>query len=84
MDGGTQRVQVKTTRVRTGSTWTVWLSSTRKSRVIYDPDEIDYFFIIDGDLVRYLIPSRTVGGLHAIRLAAYSDFRLDDLSTAAT
>jgi hypothetical protein len=31
-------------------------------------DEIDDFFIIDGELMCYLIPVAVVGGLHAIHL----------------
>lgn len=70
------RVQVKSTTVRSGNSWIVWLSSSRKTRVTYDPDEIDYFFIIDGDLSYYLIPVATVGGLHAIHLSAYSQYKV--------
>ena len=42
----------------------------------YDPDDIDYFFIIDGDLDYYLIPVTVVGGLSTINLSAYQQFRL--------
>ena len=42
----------------------------------YDPDDIDYFFIIDGDLDYYLIPVAVVGGLSTISLSAYEQFRL--------
>lgn len=74
MDGAVQRIQVKTTTVRQRDSWTVWLSSTRSGpRVTDDLDQIDYFFIVDGDLSYYLIPARRVGGLHAISLAAYPD-----------
>ncbi len=69
------RVQVKTTRLRTGTSWIVSLS-TDGGRLTYDPDEIDYFFIIDGGLDYYLIPVATVGGLRAIRLSVYSQFKL--------
>jgi len=78
-DGLVHRVQVKTTTVRVGETWTVWLSKSRKHRVTYDPDEIDYFFVIDGDFRYYLIPVAKVGGLHQIHLAAYSTYRLERL-----
>lgn len=81
-DGRVARVQVKTTRVREGASWTVWLSTTRGKRTPYDPDELDYFFVIDGDWRFYLIPSRTVGGLHAASVNAYRSFQvgaLDDL-----
>jgi hypothetical protein len=73
---GPLRVQVKTTTVRSGRSWTVWLSTTGKFRTTYDPDEIDLFFVIDGDLACYLIPVRDVGGLHAISLSSYEPYRL--------
>lgn len=70
------RIQVKTTTTRSGNTWTVWLSKSRKVRVTYGPDEIDYFFIIDGDFHPYVIPVAVVGGLHAINLSAYAAYRV--------
>lgn len=76
MDGTVLRIQVKTTTVGSTGSWTVWLSSTRGERVTYDPDDIDFFFVIDGDLDYYLIPVRTVGGLHAISLPAYSEYKV--------
>lgn len=73
---GIRRVQVKTTTVRAGDTWKVYLSTSRRERRTYDPDEIDDFFIIDGALVCYLIPVTAVGGLHAIHLRSYARYRL--------
>ncbi|MGY1849290.1 group I intron-associated PD-(D/E)XK endonuclease [Blastococcus sp. SYSU DS1021] len=70
-DEGIRRVQVKTTTARAGGTWKVYLSTSRRERRTYDPDEIDDFFIIDGSLVCYLIPVAAVGGLHAIHLRGY-------------
>lgn len=70
------RVQVKTTTVKQGTSWTVWISSTGKTRTTYDHEEIDYFFIIDGDFDYYLIPVATVGGLTAVQLSAYREYRL--------
>lgn len=83
MEGRPQRIQVKTTRTRAGSTWKVDLSSARRGRMPYDPDEIDCFFAIDGDFAFYLIPVAVVGGLHMIHLSAYSGYRLDQLQPAA-
>jgi len=78
MDSKVQRIQVKTTTVRHGSSWTVWLSSTRMAgRIPYDPDDIDFFFVIGGDLTYYLIPVQRVGGLHAIVLSAYADCKVN-------
>lgn len=71
-----QRIQVKTTTVKQGGAWTAWISNSGRERATYDPDEIDYFFVIDGDFGYYLIPVAAVGGLTAIRLAAYSEYRL--------
>ena len=45
-----------------------------EARATYDPDEIDYFFVIDGDFSYYLIPVAAVGGLMAIRLSAYLQY----------
>lgn len=71
-----RRVQVKTTTTRTGSTWKVYLSTSGRERRTYDPDEIDEFFVIDGDLRQYVIPVAAVGGLHAIHLNAYDQYQV--------
>jgi hypothetical protein len=76
-----RRIQVKTTTVRAGVTWKVYLSTSRRGRKTYDPDEIDDFFIIDGDLRCYLIPVAVVGGLHAIHLGGYMKYQLAQLSS---
>ena len=79
-DEGIRRVQVKTTTVPTGDTWKVYLSTSHRERRTYDPDEIDDFFIIDGDLMCYLIPVAAVGGLHAIHLAGYAQYQLPQVN----
>lgn len=76
MGASAERVQVKTTTVKQGSSWAVWISNTGKTRRTYDPEEIDWFFVIDGDLDYYLIPVAVVGGLTAINLSAYLDYLL--------
>ena len=81
-DGGFRRVQVKTTSTRVGSTWQVFLSTARRERKTYDPDEVDDFFIIDGNLTFYLIPIAAVGGLHAIHLRAYEQYRVAPMAAA--
>lgn len=73
---GLRRVQVKTTTVRVGDSWKVYLSTTQGARRTYALSEIDDFFVIDGDLSFYLIPIEVVGGLQAIHLRAYSDYQL--------
>lgn len=76
MGTAAQRIQVKTTTVKQGTSWTAWISTTGKERTTYDPDEIDHFFVIDGDFDYYLIPVAAVGGLTAIQLSAYRGYRL--------
>jgi hypothetical protein len=76
METKAERIQVKTTTVKQGTSWTVWISNTGKARTTYDPSEIDHFFVIDGDLDYYLIPVAAVGGLTAIQLPAYRDYLL--------
>ncbi len=73
---GIRRVQVKTTTVRAGDTWKVYLSTAGRGRRTYDPDEIDDFFVIDGSLTYFQIPLTEVGGRQAIHLSAYERFRL--------
>jgi hypothetical protein len=80
-DEGIRRVQVKTTTVRAGGTWKVYLSTSRRGRRTYDPDEIDDFFIIDGELMCYLIPVAVVGGLHAIHLGGYVKYQLAQVNS---
>lgn len=75
-----RRIQVKTTTVRAGASWKVYLSTSRQGRSIYSLDEIDEFFIIDGDLDYYLIPVAAVAGLHAIHLGAYKQYKIARLS----
>lgn len=75
-DGSVRRVQVKTTITRSGGAWQVFLSTGRRERKIYTPDEIDDFFIIDGGLNYYLVPIEAVRGLHAIHLRAYGEYRV--------
>lgn len=74
--GGTaERVQVKTTSVRTGDSWIARISQS-SGKGAYDPDDIDLFFVIDGNLTYYLIPVGVVGGLTAIQMSAYLDYQV--------
>lgn len=77
--GRLRRVQVKTTTTRAGSTWKAYLSTSRRGRTSYGPDELDDFFVIDGDLRYYVIPLVVVGGLHAIHLRAYEQYQVQSL-----
>jgi hypothetical protein len=88
LSGRQQRVQVKTGTFRgRHGTWQVCVG--RRPYVLdksalkspYDPDTIDYFFIIDGDGAIYLIPSRVLAGKVAINIGAYERHRVGDASS---
>jgi hypothetical protein len=67
-----QRIQVKTTTYRSGRSYVANLSNSRRAgRVVYDVDELDYFFAIDADLNAYLIPFADVSGYGQIVLRGY-------------
>lgn len=88
---GVQRVQVKsgTRRTREG-TWSVIVGRRPYSRhntagiVPYDPDELDLFFVIDGDGIVYLIPVQAVAGRPVIAIRKYDVFRVGDASSLFT
>ena len=42
--------------------------------VPYDPEQIDLFFIVDGDLSLYLIPSKVIAGRVGILLRTYTKY----------
>ena len=46
----------------------------------YDPKVINYFFIVDGDLSMYLIPSSVIGGRVGILLRTYKDYIVGNAS----
>ncbi|MCL2731568.1 MAG: hypothetical protein FWE15_16260, partial [Actinomycetia bacterium] len=82
IQNGVKRVQEKNT-----TTWDKhrksWLAcigrrphseGNRAPLVPYDPDEIDLFFIIDGDLTMYLIPVRDIAGKTSLLLRAYQGY----------
>jgi hypothetical protein len=79
MPDGIKRVQVKTTTFNNKG-WMVQVGrrsysvGNRAPRVPYDPDQLDYFFILDGDLSMYLIPSRVIAGRVGILLHNYTEF----------
>lgn len=84
MPEGLSRVQVKTTTSGGRNGWQVTVSrrpySSMAPRVPYDPDVIDYFFIVDGDLSMYLIPSRVIAGRVGILLRTYKDYTVGNAS----
>lgn len=79
MPDAIKRVQVKTTTCKTDG-WQVQVGrrpysvGNRASRIPYDPDLVDFFFIVDGDLNLYVIPSRVIAGRIAILLRNYTEF----------
>jgi hypothetical protein len=80
MPEGIKRIQVKTTTCFGKDGWTVAVGrrpysiGNRERRVPYDPELIDWFFIVDGDLTIYLIPSRVIAGRVAILLHTYTKY----------
>jgi hypothetical protein len=46
----------------------------RVSAVPYDPEEVDLFFVVDGDLTMYVIPILAVAGRGQILLRAYKKY----------
>jgi PD-(D/E)XK endonuclease len=79
MPDGVKRVQVKTTTYYKDG-WEVQVGrrpnsvGNRGRLVPYDPDLVDFFFISDGDLTMYVIPSRVIAGRVHILASNYSEF----------
>lgn len=88
LSDGLCRVQVKSTtfRGRRGS-WVVRVghrpdgSPTRADFVAYDANEVDLFFIVDGDLLLYLIPRNATAGKTSLSLRSYTSFVVGDASS---
>jgi hypothetical protein len=80
MPQGPKRVQVKTTTFKSKDGWMVQIGRRPYSignnalLVPYDPEIIEFFFIVDGDLDMYLIPSRVIAGRVQILLRTYSGY----------
>jgi hypothetical protein len=79
MPDGIKRVQVKTTTYNNKG-WIVQVGrrpysvGNRGPLIPYDPDLVDLFFILDGDLTMYVIPSRVIAGRVGIILSNYSEY----------
>jgi hypothetical protein len=86
MPDGIKRVQVKTTTYCGKSGWQVvvgrrpYSAGNREGLVPYDPDLIDWFFIVDGDLAIYLIPSKIIAGRVGLSLRTYASYIVGDAS----
>ena len=80
MPDGIKRIQVKTTTYSSKSGWQVavgrrpYSPGNRERLVPYDPELIDWFFIVDGDLTMYLIPSQVIAGRVQILLRRYTRY----------
>jgi hypothetical protein len=78
---GIMRVQVKTTTCTHKGGWQVGVGhhpdthSKKNGYVLaYSPDDIDLFFIVDGDMTIYLIPSTAIAGRVSILLRTYRKY----------
>jgi hypothetical protein len=80
MENGIKRVQVKTTTYYSKGGWQAavgrrpYSAGNREGLVPYDPELIDWFFIVDGDLALYLIPSQVIAGRVQILLRTYVSY----------
>lgn len=85
---GIQRVQVKSCASRNGKGgWTVgvgrrpYVLDKSASKVPYDPDSLDLFFIVLGDGSIYVIPSSVLAGRVGIDPESYAPYRVGDASS---
>jgi hypothetical protein len=80
MPDGIKRVQVKTTTYNGKNGWMIGVgrrpySIGNGARLVpYDPELIDLFFIVDGDLSLYLIPSKVIAGRVSLLLRTYEKY----------
>lgn len=84
---GIKSVQVKTTTHKDRDGWQVQIGrrpysvGNRGRLVPYDPDVVDFFFILDGDLAMYLVPSRVLAGRVGILLRNYSQYKVGEVGS---
>jgi hypothetical protein len=85
MPEGIQRVQVKSTTRRIGNgSWVVEVGrrpySLDKSagKAPYDPELLDYFFVVDGLGRLFVIPSRVLAGRTAVAIDSYAQYCVGD------
>ena len=85
---GVRRVQVKTTTYRRKhGSWIVnvgrrpYVLDKSARRTAYRDDELDYYFILDGDGAVYLIPSAVLVGRTELSVGAYRRFIVGDASS---
>jgi hypothetical protein len=85
---GLRRVQVKSTTSRDArGAWNVRVghrpdgSPKAADFIPYSADEVDLFFVVDGDLLLYLIPASAAASRTTLSLGAYRDFIVGDASS---
>lgn len=85
MPRGIRRVQVKTSTFKTPTgSWEVGIGhrpythDKLAGKVPYDPDSLDYFFIVDGDGRLFLIPVSAVAGRLRIWIDRYLHYQVGD------
>lgn len=85
---GIQRVQVKSCAARNGKgKWHVgigrrpYVLDKSASKMPYDPDSLDLFFIVLGDGSIYVIPSSVLAGLTSIHAGNYAPYKVGDASS---
>lgn len=83
LGGQLLRVQVKTCTTRQGGSWICWITRSTyaavpggKSRVRYDPADVDVLAVVDGDHAVTLIPFPLVAAQSTVTLSAYADYRV--------
>ena len=81
MNGKAVRVQVKTTTFSNGNEgWVVsvgrrpYSAGNRERKVPYDPETLEFFFVLDGELSMYLIPSRALAGRVTVLVRSYAAY----------
>jgi hypothetical protein len=84
---GIKSVRVKTTTHKGKDGWQVQIgrrpySIGNQARLVpYDPDVVDFFFILDGDLAMYLVPIRALAGRVGILLRNYSQYKVGEVGS---
>ena len=73
-DGTLYRVQVKTATYRDGKSGQFCVRVSRRPlrdnvQVAYDPADVDFFFIVDGDAIQYLVPLAELGGAQYVTVS---------------
>jgi hypothetical protein len=88
---GIQRIQVKSSTCRTrNGRWKVgvgrrpYVMDKSAGKAPYDPEALDYFFIVTGDGGLYLVPSRALAGRTSTYIDSYPEYRVGDASSLLT